>query len=127
MTAAEIDAMPAGREMDALVAEKVMGFVVMRHRDVDGQHIEHGPDEWMRGPDGEAPRYAYMVPVDHYSTDIAAAWEVVEKLKPDDWAFRVEVLDDGDWWASFSATAESWAGTVPLAICRAALKAALTA
>jgi hypothetical protein len=119
MTAEQIDAMPAGREMDALVAEKVMGFVVMRHRDVDGQHIEHNPDELMRGPDGEAPRYAYMVPVDHYSTDIAAAWEVVEKLVSEQglhlWWHNV-------WLVDFALSGAQRAETAPLAICRAALK-----
>lgn len=99
--------MEAGRELDALIAEKVMGF----------------PLEIIRGaPYPECPR--------HYSTDIAAAWEVVEK-------------DDGwghDWrvkrWVSsskpYSCTAERTADgqnfyaeaeTAPLAICLAALKA----
>lgn len=41
-----------GRELDALIAEKVMGIP---SRDV------------------------YLDPVKHYSTDISAAWEVVEK------------------------------------------------
>ena len=49
--------MKAGRELDALVAEKVMGLT---------------EEDWIAGPTG-LPR--------PYSTDIAAAWEVVEKLR----------------------------------------------
>lgn len=54
-----IDKMKAGRETDALIAERVMGF----------SEIWHGtmPSYW----DGDAQR---LLP--RYSTDIAAAWEV---------------------------------------------------
>lgn len=46
--------LPAGRELDLLVAERVLGDMVARHTAM-----------------GPRP----------YSTDIAAAWEVVEKLR----------------------------------------------
>src|SRR5437763_10661229 len=57
-----------GRELDALVAERVMGWAVERNT-VDSEPIV------MFSKPGE-----YYGPVPPYSTDIAAAWEVVEKL-----------------------------------------------
>lgn len=62
--------MKAGREMDALVAEKVMGWT-----------DRHG--EFAIPPDTSPHRGAirYMPEkVPPYSTDISAAWQVVEKL-----------------------------------------------
>jgi hypothetical protein len=86
------------RERDALVAEKVMGFVVHPHGGV-----------W----DGKNPA-TYRTDF-HPSTDISAAWEVVEKFKngPRDDAYH-----------SFydNATMSIYAIT-PERICLAALKA----
>lgn len=78
----DIDKLEAGRELDALVAERVMEIDLAAVRDEVG---------WYKHPDGYTRREPPCLP---YSTEIAAAWEVVEKL-----------------------------GAVPLAICRAALKA----
>lgn len=66
--------MNPGRELDALIAEKVMAWVVS---------YQGTKDMFMRDPTideddlGQSPLYA----VPPYSTDIAAAWEVVEKMK----------------------------------------------
>ena len=106
--------MKAGRELDALIAEKVMGFdkefVVSR---VDGL------------PYAEVP---------HYSTQIQDAWLVVEKLHNDSVGIIRVSNGDGDSYdcdilpylpkemegcSHAHITAESW----PLAICLAALKA----
>ena len=111
--------LPAGRELDALVAEKVFGVPHGDCFDTYGgkrcvKHDEYG------GPQC-------------YSTDIAAAWEVVEKLIALGYWFDVA-------WNGESAqvdldckvpTRMGWdrvvdgltASTVPLAICRAALRA----
>ena len=61
--------MKAGRELDALVAEKVMGWTW------DGKTAwsPTGSRLWMVRKDPY-----WWLP--YYSTDIAAAWEVVEKL-----------------------------------------------
>lgn len=56
--------MDAGRELDALIAEKVMGWT---WKEVEGEQYLYPP----RPGDVNIP---------HYSTDIAAAWQVVEKL-----------------------------------------------
>ena len=63
----------AGRELDALVAEKVMGFAVRRGTlEYDGS-----VSVWMVFDDGSG---GTLNPVP-YSTDIAAAWQVVERIQ----------------------------------------------
>ncbi len=81
----------AGRDLDALVAEKVMGETCL-----------------------------FTAPA--YSTDIAAAWQVVDKLHA--LSFYLEVGSAG-WMARFAniSATEASAATAPLAICLAALKA----
>jgi hypothetical protein len=128
MTPEQIDKMEAGREMDALIAEKVMGLNVkpiFRPKNelkfMPG-FVWHYEDTW------EYPE------IKDYSTEIAEAWEVVEKLKL--WIWRDEQgnicsgkpeyddyynKDRIDTAMKHSAIAE----TAPLAICRAALKAVI--
>lgn len=83
MTHDEIDALPAGREMDALVAEKVMAMDIVRDVECMYEHGFRDPDIGIRGTvipaEGNYDRDTYD-PVPAYSTDIAAAWEVVEKM-----------------------------------------------
>ena len=121
MTPEQIDALPAGRELDALVAEMVMherlppnGYdtdVAVRAEHIGGGgYVRH--------------------PVPAYSTDITAAWEVVKKLDADGlvWA----IADDEVYFAKGDPDSPDYRfGGVglypfvdkPLAICRAALKA----
>lgn len=126
--------MPAGREMDVLVAEKVMGW------DTYEEYV-HGP--MMHGGSmmvlykGEGARNDGRTwSVDGFcpSADITAAWEVVKKLRLCLWPYN-------DGWFSGQAELLSYAsieadgavfdgmmlgavGETPmLAICRAALKA----
>ena len=98
--------MEAGKELDALIMEKVMG------------------DEPLKG------RVAYLNP--SYSIDINAAWEVVEKMKEK--GLTVEVFfgwesnkyQKDDWVAIFEDSNGEYLGvakTAPNAICLAALKA----
>ena len=93
----------AGRELDALVAEKVMG---------------------------DLPPRGYSIP--DYSIFISAAWAVVEKLYLTSEFFLETSYYGMDknkrWWAQFSTHGiddefHAEAPTAPLAICRAALKA----
>ena len=62
------------RELDARVAEKVMGLYPVRHC---GKLYEFARK------DPNAP--LNIVRLSHYSTDIRAAFEVVEKLGEDGW------------------------------------------
>ncbi len=118
--------MEAGRERDALIAEKVMGCV-----------IKH-TFTWVTGePDMVHPDGDHQV-LPHFSTDITAAWLVVQALeKRGFWCemrtpFSEPFKRDG-YWAGFTPHGTSgWNGcpdhwtdaaTLPLAICLAALKA----
>src|SRR3990167_1498198 len=113
--------MEPGREMDALIAEKVMGWEKAVNSWGNGADIgwnlpsllPHDPERrtWSRDP----------LP---YSTDISAAWQVVEKT-------RVGVRPYGAGWIAESEDAgrmygnsyQAIADTAPYAICLAALKA----
>lgn len=72
--------MKAGIELDALVAEKVMGWEEVRKN--FGGLQAGGSTEYFVGlapADKDGRRFHHPVPA--YSTDIKHAWEVVEKLK----------------------------------------------
>ena len=108
--------MKAGRELDTLVTEKIFG---MEPSKGDGYHRKSRKDAWQ------------IVP--HYSTDIGAAWHVVEHMRanvPDYRALRMESVPLGYTVAFYSHKnrldrigAFVAAETAPLAICRAALAA----
>ena len=117
-----------GRELDALVAEKVMGQKVKSAAELGGLYSVEG-DFFVNPPDRSEPVYAHTLPLPHYSTDIAAAWEVVEKLRVEGLRLRLVEYTDG-FYAAFGAMAidtapwqASQVETAPLAICLAALKA----
>lgn len=107
-----IDEMQAGPELDALVAERVMGWWATKD--------ECSPTgTWPYRPISDPELYGSFCP----SRSIAAAWEVVEKLGP---YFSVEQYPGGRAWAAHFKTSYgtgAYAPTAPLAICRAALKA----
>ena len=114
------DTQKAGRALDALIAEKVMG-----------QTIEWiGGDPFLTNLIYEGRGGSYSTNAPRYSTDIAAAWEVVEKLGDmsvhhfydptlEEWFYHVAWRSpDG---IEHHCSAE--ANTAPYAICLAALKA----
>lgn len=97
-----IDALQAGPELDALVAEKVMGFTVIY---------------------GFMQVFEDATPIDipKYSTDIAAAWQIVEKMRgcaSSVWDRWEKELFDGHVLLRACAL-----GDAPFLISRAALKA----
>lgn len=120
--------MNPGRELDALVAENVLGYTRSNvYKDENGE-------PWMLGPKpyGHIPFPAREL--SKFSTDIAAAWSVLEKLidrANNDKDFK----DKGPWhvkqnllggWAVFLGDRGGIivsCETVPHAICLAALKA----
>jgi hypothetical protein len=106
---------PAGREMDMLIAVQVMGWVLT---DVSAYSPTgsawarnvHGDDDWL----------------EYYSTDIAAAWKLVEKLCNETGCDVVRVCKRdpeifAEWSCNFGRGFEAFGNTAPLAICRAAL------
>jgi hypothetical protein len=129
-----IDEMPAGREMDALVYECVFGRE-KRWRFVNGEpcqlYGEHG-----FGAIGYQP---YGIPL--YSTNIAAAWEVVERMRSTNGLtltqgrgatiakfspYGYPIVDGPEGIAGRRSSLKEQVkngNTAPLAICRAALRA----
>jgi len=120
--------MQAGREIDALIAEKVMGWKVHARNTAWWVKAEEENESttnimgWTCGNDRFSP-----------STDIAAAWEVREHMKKS--GFYGLIKDCGKSYTSLfvktmvdeegehEQIGHSLAETAPLVICRAALKA----
>lgn len=132
-----------GPELDALVAEKVMGWA-WRKWNVSGSEEPVKalfPPTWAQwvGTEpcdaGSPIRRAVGTEgrIRPYSTDIAAAWLVVEKMATDGWFPEVQFNNWGaeSWNATFSRLtsdpregyASHHAASAPVAICNAALKA----
>ena len=126
--------MKAGRELDARIAEEVMEWDVYRKGEVvyceapillrssvkDGFAAE---DIWRCGNNRYSP---FSLP--HYSTQIADAWLVVEKLNND--GYVVEIVNDCVAWnVSFTHVDDGkkhvadWKNSLETQICLAALKA----
>lgn len=134
--------MKAGRELDALVAEKVMDWqkVVkrpshwheLRHlvNTLTGAEIKPYQGPWWILPHmdiKESPDNGVELP--YYSTDIAAAWEVVEKICSGIGDLRITVAGDMhlcEIWSPATGNnmiADVEEETAPEAICLAALEA----
>lgn len=108
--------MEAGRELDALVAETVMGCTPYLDTECPIPYLRCGcAHEEHETPDDNDTGLA------HYSTDIADAWEVMEKCDN-----CIEIGRSGSIWTCIIGAADpiiAEADTAPHAICLAALKA----
>lgn len=132
--------MNAGKELDALIAEKVMGWTKAEISNEYGKILVLGnpklkEKDWIMMP----AEYNPYLP---YSTDISAAWEVVEKLSKTNTMVGTRTFNNQPWQSMclilkslnheaykndfeqdftqwITATGES----IPHAICLAALKA----
>lgn len=71
--------MEAGRELDALVAEQVMGWQWFDSSDRAVRYFRP-PDIFRYGAIAEGGLTEYTDQLPRYSTDIGAAWEVIEAL-----------------------------------------------
>lgn len=101
--------MNPGRELDVLVAEKAMGLEVKS----EGRY-EVGP---VYKTEPNAKGFTGEESIPHYSTDITAAWQVVEKM-------GIYLDGHGTKWVAWSQGHKGIeASTAPHAICLAALKA----
>ena len=120
MERSEIINMPAGREMDALIALicgwQIYDFTAVSPTGSGNSRTAHGDDDWLP----------------YYSSSIEAAWEVVEAMRKKDFGFYLEWRQENSReplpWALFSNDANEMefccvAETVPLAICRAVVLA----
>jgi hypothetical protein len=106
----DIDKLEAGRKLDALVAEKI-GLPLLDGNPT-GNPMLGGGDRI------------------RYSTDIAAAWRVIEKVIEifGDYGFDLHRINNGVFLCGlgerdYLQRVSAHAPTAPLAICRAALKA----
>ena len=127
MTKDEVLNVEAGREMDALVAERVMGWSRSRWAPIDSLLPPKDDKKRIEG-------HTYYVPL--FSTDIAAAWEVVEEMnKTYHWRISSPFIPGEPYFAGLTPHGVTgWNGCpdyempgdiVSLAICRAALLAKL--
>jgi hypothetical protein len=111
--------MKIGRELDALVAEKIFGAKLIANPFGTDPHCDF-PGRQLGKEFGKLPKF---------STDIAAAWEVLEALKKRGAMVHVH-FTESQWMASWrkhndppSLVISAFAKTAPHAICLAALKA----
>ncbi len=120
--------MITGRDLDALVAEKVMGFPSFAEQVVSklSTHIRFNHEACVICGRQDDTREC----LPKYSTEIAAAWEVVEKLREKDFLVSIRTLKSGKIRCLvFSPDSENGPGvraisdTAPHAVCLAALKA----
>ena len=127
--------MNAGRELDAIIAEKVMGWHLVPVKELCAVLM---PPEITGVIWDDDLIMKYQVPP--YSTDIAAAWQVVEKIADTQTHFHAQFVLQRElfgWGCGFRKL--NWSGavnesvspfiihehcqTAPHAICLAALKA----
>lgn len=120
------------RELDAEIAEKVMGLTPVKN---EGGMVFTRWREWVDEGDyyyeSEDEEWHHFVDeVPHYSTDIAAAWQVVEHLYHTGmWDITIRVSPVSKRWIcsldapNRTVSIGSSDNTAPLAICHAALKA----
>jgi hypothetical protein len=96
-----------GWKLDALIAEKVMGLT---DADAIGSY-----ETWQ-------PEHHVTLIFKPYSTDIAAAWEVVEKFIHEDPDTSIDIWFIGHWHVSINGSMAHGSSTAH-AICLAALRA----
>ena len=131
MTREEVFQMEEGKEMDTLIAERVMGWHIVKREnwsdiweDAEGRYQHHvSSDDYGDDEDFHLIRF-------HPSESILWAWEVVEKLntKAGITAFNIWRYEDNDWRCQFVNRHQNEtirAETAPLAICRTALLAVM--
>lgn len=130
----------AGRELDKAVAERVFGLTLAHQSSGYGSMSMGGNGSVIHSetsckfcggmrPDADylkGNRCIHAAP--RYSIDIAAAMEVVEKMRGDKWSFACTLYEGLLPYASFckrtaASSRNAIAPTLPEAICRAALMA----
>jgi hypothetical protein len=133
MAVVAVDAVPASRALDVLIAQRVLGAEPPEGYTFDGEqwvkHVIEHPD-----PDGARVWYewnVYWPP--HYSDDVSVAMETVAEMQQrgDAEYFSLDWVDgEGDCWECWIGNGvessdffSAGADTAPLAICRVLLKA----
>jgi len=125
----DVDSMEAGPELDALIAERVMGkqwYVNQR-----GRYFLIDPDSALldvvqpcpRPPPAKFSEAARMNDGHPYSSDIAEAWRVVERLRMTGGLFNIHIgTNSVEVLVSWkNGAGQQYADTFPLAVCKAVL------
>ena len=119
--------LPAGRELDIEIAEKIMEWE-------RGKRWGNGNGEWIIDGKPYIKHFISWELTPRYSTSIEAAWQVLEKLREQGFAFAVQWMgrrepqqlpQNGKWIVVIEGHERDaiQAPTAPLAICRASLAA----
>jgi hypothetical protein len=120
MNKEELLNMQAGYEMDLLVAEKLMGWKWFHYEEASYFRRNDVFDYVIIVDKLRGQTCVFNNSLPKFSTEISAAWEVIEKLGLTD--FSIEKV--GDHYCVNLVIESACAETAPLAICRAALMAA---
>ena len=78
------------REKDEAIALSVMGWTATEHGNLFDPEVEQPKEPW---------RHIYSIPP-HYTTDISAAWQVVEKMRADGWDISIKSVrfnEESEW------------------------------
>ncbi len=121
------DVIPTGRDLDSIVAGKVMGWTDVRKQSIANAMGQHVMDDYVGLPVPGAPQ---LVLVPRYSTMIQEAWKVADHLRSRS-QFVAVISGTGPqgvqpWICKINRDGgflEERADTAPIAICLAALKA----
>jgi hypothetical protein len=119
MAKTPVDETPAGPEMDAMIAD-TLGLTIRRQQWPDGlSRFEYFAGTYANEYDGWAEHedWRHVLP---YSTDIAAAWELLGHF--DDYIRVCRTSNDIFYFDIPNLSIEIQATSAPLAICRAFLK-----
>ncbi len=123
------DRSKAGRELDALIAEKVMGWT---HVHLTAAGHTRGRNPKLKNVQTEGDRRRYMpqrdTGVPRFSTETGEAWKLVERLGEYFGFAKLEISDFSaddhpHWMAEVNGKGGAVAETPALAICLAALEA----
>lgn len=141
LTRERIDNLPAGREMDMLIAEHIWGWGWWTCPDAHFDKL-NAPNAGAWAPKlgwtrVEYPSKSVNSSCDHYSTDISAAWTIIEKLENHPNEILSQITRKGwnhenllwhVWFRECHGVQHDWCAadkSLPLAVCRAALLAVL--
>jgi len=114
-----------GPELDALVAEQVMGW--SKKNGSPFWRDENGNPQWDVFPFPPGYEYACHGRTWRPSLDISAAWMVVERFTQERWRIELRYLDSAGWYCRISRGVhfgEATADSAPYVICQAALAVA---
>ena len=116
----------SGRDLDRAIAERVMGW----RRKADGW--QHGKQQEVFVDEDGYHTVSCLCEEDfNPSESVEAAMQVVEKMRRDHFRFACNdrhIVEIGEWWVEFATLeyergGQANSGTLPEAICRAALAA----